>query len=92
MVENEFEIEKVTIDSPRGASLTYATGTLRNMLAKQRFSVRVEMECLDASSNVIATASDYAGVIEPNAVWNFRALVIKGKPTAARVARITEQR
>jgi hypothetical protein len=90
VVQNDFEIRTVSIDAGN-SSLRYATGTLRNLLAKQRFSVRVEIECLDGSSNVVASASDYIAAIEPNGTWNFRALIIKGRPVAARVSRITEQ-
>jgi len=90
-VQNDFEIDRVTIQTPAGGSLTHATGTLRNLLSRQRFAVRVELECLDATGAVIATASDYTAVIEPKAQWQFRGLILKGKPASARITRITEQ-
>jgi hypothetical protein len=90
-VQNGFEIGPVFIEPAGGGSLTHAAGTLRNTLDRQRFSVRVELECLDAAGLVVATASDYRATIEPNAEWHFRALIRKGKPATARIITITDQ-
>ena len=88
-VLNNFEVGEVRV--LREGSLNYAVGSLRNTLAKQRFSVRAEVELLDETSRVVGTASDYAPVIEPNAEWRFRAMILKGSPASARVTRIREQ-
>lgn len=90
-VIKEFAIGPAQIDRSGGASLVYAIGTLTNTLPKQRFAVRVEIELLDAAGKSIGSASDYVSVIEPNAAWRFKALVVKGNAVAARVAGIREQ-
>jgi hypothetical protein len=88
-VLNDFELGELRI--VREGSLNYAIGTLRNTLAKRRFSVRAEVELLDDAGQRIGLASDYTPVVEPNAEWQFRAMVLKGTPAAGRVSRIREQ-
>jgi hypothetical protein len=88
-VQNGFEVGPLSVE--RSGSLTHVDGSLRDLLGKQRFSIRVQLECLDAAGKVITTTSDYAAVIEPNAEWRFRALVLKGTPASARLTSITEQ-
>ncbi|HMJ92064.1 MAG TPA: FxLYD domain-containing protein [Candidatus Acidoferrum sp.] len=90
-VQNGFEIGPVFIEPAASGSLTHASGTLRNTLDRQRFSVRIEVECLDADGRVVTTTSDYRATIEPNAEWRFRALIRKGKPASARITYVTEQ-
>lgn len=88
---NDFDVERLAIEAAPSGSLLYATGVLRNKLSRQRFSVSVEIECLDVNRKVVGTASDYVSTIDGAASWKFRALVLKGRPVSLRVLKITEQ-
>ncbi len=89
--KDAFRASPVTIEKASGSSLVYAVGTIGNLTNRQRFAVTVELELQDASGKKIGNAKDYQRVIEPNAEWQFRALVVDGKTSAARVTAIKEQ-
>jgi hypothetical protein len=92
-----FRVSPITLDKdkPSGnsvaSSLVYAVGTLTNPSDKQRFGVRVELDLFDAADKKIGTATDYAQVIEPNAQWHFKALVI-AKTASAKLSAIKEDK
>lgn len=88
--EVNFRISTVTLEKSAGTSLVYAQGTIVNTTNRQRFGVKVELDLFDAAGKWVANASDYLGVIEPNAVWKFRALVVDKKAASAKIATIKE--
>jgi len=91
-VEAGFQISRITLERTPGSSLVYAVGTVKNLTAKQRFAVKVELEVLDSTGTRLTPAKDYQQVIEPNGQWNFRALVTDSKAVVARLAAIREER
>ena len=89
--QDGFHTSEITLEKVPGGSLVYAIGTLTNASARQRFGVKIELELLDAQGKRIGTATDYRGVLEPKAFWQFRALVVDPKATvAARLSQIKE--
>src|SRR5712671_5663478 len=80
---NGFRASAITLDTVPGSSLVYATGTVTNPAARQRFGIRVELELLNAAGQKIGNTSDYQAVMEPNAVWQFKALVADPKATVS---------
>jgi hypothetical protein len=80
----------VTLEKAPGTSLVYATGTIRNTSARQRFGVKVELELADDSGQKIGTATDYRSTLEPGAEWQFKALVIQAKAVSAKISAIRE--
>jgi hypothetical protein len=88
--QNNFRVSPVTLEKSPGTSLIYAQGMVVNTTNRQRFGVRVELDLFDAGGQRVANASDYQGVIEPNAEWNFRALVVEPKAASAKIAAIKE--
>jgi hypothetical protein len=88
-----FRISPIRLEKVDGSSLVYASGILTNATDKQRFGIKVELDLLDAGGQKIGTASDYQGVIETNGQWQFKALVVDPRATAAaRLADIKEQK
>jgi rRNA maturation protein Nop10 len=85
-----FRISPIALEKVPGGSLIYAVGTLTNPSDGQRFGVKLQLDLLDASGQKLGTATDYQSVMEPNAEWQFRALVVDSKATAARLAVIKE--
>ena len=85
-----FRTTPVTLVAQPGSKLVYAQGALVNTGNQQRFGVKVEIDLFDASGNRLAGASDYIGVIEPNAEWRFRALVVETKAASAMIVAIKE--
>lgn len=80
----------VTLETTPGSSLVYAVGTVQNPSSRQRFGVKVELDLLDASGEKIGTATDYRQLLDPNAQWKFKALVLTPKAASARVSSIRE--
>lgn len=85
-----FLVSAVSLKKTPGSSIVHATGTVRNRTDRRRFGVKVELEVLDSSGSKIGTATDYQSTLEPQAVWNFKALVLEAKAAGARIVAITE--
>lgn len=86
----KFEVSDVTLEGTPGSKLVYARGTIKNTASSQRFGVKVELDLLDASGQRVGRVTDYVGVIDPNKVWKFRAMVVEAKATSAKIAAIKE--
>ncbi len=86
----EFGASPVSLAQGQGSSVIYAVGTVTNLSSRSRFGVKVELEIHDRAGTKLAGATDYQKVIEPNAEWKFRALVLDKQAAAARVIAITE--
>ncbi len=86
---SDFELGPVTLD--RSASVVHADGTIKNPLARRRFSVRVELDLRDGAGKSIGTTSDYAAIIEPNAEWRFHAMILPKEVVGVRIVRIREK-
>jgi hypothetical protein len=89
--QNGFKVSTITLEKAPGTSLVYAVGTVRDVLGKQRFGVRLELDLFDATNQKLGTAKDYQQVLEPGAEWRFKALVVQTKATSARLATVSEQ-
>ena len=87
---NNFGLSEVTLNKPNEGGLKFAVGTAQNLTDQQRFGVRIEFDLLDGSETKVGTASDYVGVIEPNASWHFKALVTERSAVKAVVREIKE--
>jgi hypothetical protein len=83
-------VSNVVLEKAQGSSLVHAVGTVRNAAAKQRFGVKVEIDLFDAAGQRLGIAQDYLPVLEPNAEWRFKALVMQSKVVSAKVASIKE--
>lgn len=87
-----FHASAATLEKVDGTSLVYVRGTITNLTNRQRFSVRVELDLLDASGNKLGSATDYSATIEPNSEWRFRAQVLDKKAASAKIAAIKEDK
>jgi len=87
-----FRVSPVTLEPASGTSPVYAQGTLVNTTNRQRLGVKVELDLFDTRGQWVAHASDYESVIELNAAWKFRALVVEPKAAAAKITAITESK
>ena len=87
-----FNASLVTLEKDQSGDLVHAVGKIHNTMNRQRFGVRVELELLDATSYKVGDAKDYQAVLEPNAEWQFHALVVEKKATVVRVISIKETR
>lgn len=87
-----FRVSAVALEQGKGqgSSLIYAAGTITNATNRQRFGLKVELELSDATGKKLGVATDYCKVLEPNAQWKYRALVVDKRATAAKVAAINE--
>lgn len=85
-----FEVSPVTLETNQSGSIVHAVGKVHNLTSRQHFGVRVELELLDRTGTKIGDAKDYQSILEPNAAWQFRALVVDKKAVAARVVVIKE--
>jgi hypothetical protein len=86
-----FQISEVRLEKVPGTSLIYAKGQVTNLLDRQRFGVRVELELLDADGQKVGTTKDYTQVIEPKAEWDFKALVVSSNAASAKLLSFKEQ-
>lgn len=87
---NSLIVSRIALDKPKGSTLVYATGIVKNESDRQRFGVKVELDLFDKTDVKIGTASDYQQMLEPKAEWRFRALVIEPKAVSAKLAAIKE--
>jgi hypothetical protein len=90
-VESDFRVSPIAIEKQTGSSLVYAVGTVKNLLDKQRFGVKLELELHDAAGQKIGLARDYQQILEPGGEWKFKALVVESKASSARLTSIHEQ-
>ena len=87
-----FRVSPVTLETNQSGSIVHAVGKVHNLTSRQRFGVRVELELLDRTGTKVGDAKDYQSILEPNADWQFRALVVDKKAVAARVVLLNENR
>jgi len=87
---NGFRVSEVALEKTAGSSLVYATGTVKNVSARQRFGVKVELDLFDAAGAKVGKAKDYQQVQEPGSEWHFKALIVESKARSAKLAAITE--
>jgi hypothetical protein len=88
--QNGFAVSAAELEKAPGTSLVYAVGTLKNTSNHKRFGVKVELDLFDASEQKVGMATDYQQVMETNATWRFKALVVDSRATTAKVATIKE--
>jgi hypothetical protein len=88
--QDGFIVSTVDLEKAPGTSLVYAVGTVKNLSDHKRFGVKIELDLLDADQQKVGTATDYQQVMETNATWRFKALVVNSQATAAKVAAIKE--
>lgn len=86
-----FAASEINLLKAAGSSVVYATGTLTNATTRQRFGVKIVVELFDGAGRKLGETTDYAKVLEPNAVWNFRALVLDSKVRTGKVSAIHEE-
>lgn len=89
-VTNDFSISAVKLEKAAGGSLVYVTGKVRNLAERQRFGVKVEFSLLDSNSAPAGKATDYNRSLEPNGIWNFKALALDSRAAVVRLNSITE--
>ena len=87
---NGFAISALTLEKTPGSSLTYVTGTIRNLNDRQRFGVKAEFNLLATNGAAAGKAADYAPTLEKNGVWKFKALVMESKAASASLNSIRE--
>ena len=85
-----FRVSAVTLEITPGTRLVHAEGSIVNTTHRQRFGVKVELDLFDPGGKWVANASDYQGVIEPNAEWKFSALVVEPKAASAKIVAMKE--
>ncbi|MBP9901863.1 MAG: FxLYD domain-containing protein [Verrucomicrobia bacterium] len=85
-----FSVSPVTLEQSQSSAIVHAVGKVRNLTNRQRFGVRVQLELLDRNGRKIGEAKDYQALLEPNAEWPFRALVVEPKAVSAIIRGITE--
>jgi len=85
---NQFTISSVRLE--KEGALRYVQGTASNGLAQQRFGVKIHLELLDTNELRVGSASDYRPMVQPNEVWQFRALVVEPAAASAAVTGIQE--
>jgi hypothetical protein len=85
---NQFSISSVGLE--KQGALRYVRGTASNALAQQRFGVKIHLELLDTNELPVGAASDYRNIVQPNEVWQFRALVVEPAAVSAAVRGIDE--
>jgi len=86
----EFSVSPVTLETNESGSIVHAVGKLHNLANRTRFGVSVELELRDSTGSKVGEAKDYQSILEPNAEWQFRALVVDKKGVSAKVLAIKE--
>ena len=87
---NGFALSALTLEKMPGSSLTYVTGTIRNLTDRQRFGVKAEFNLFATNGLAAGKAADYAPTLEKNGVWKFKALVMESKAASATLNSIRE--
>ncbi len=85
-----FRASPVVLANSESGGVIYAVGKVYNLTSRQRFGVAVELELLDGHGDKVGDAKDYQALLEPNAEWQFRALVVAKNAVAAKVVAIRE--
>ena len=85
-----FRVSSVALNRVTNNSLVYAVGTIANLTKRPRFGVKVELDLFDAAGTKLGGASDYQKVLEANAEWKFRALIVDKRADSVKVAAIKE--
>lgn len=89
-VTNDFAIMPFKLETTPGSSLVYVVGTVRNTSGRQRYGIKVEFGLFDTNDNAVGSATDYQPVLEPQAEWRFKAMVMASKAASARFRSIAE--
>lgn len=89
---NDFAISTIKLEKTSGSSLVYASGTVRNLGGQRRFGVKISVQLIDAENQPVGQSQDYQPLMEPNAEWHFKALVLGAKAVSARINSISEDR
>lgn len=85
-----FSVSPIAFEKSQSGSIVHAVGELQNLASRKRFGVRIELELLDVTGLKVGEATDYQSILEPNAVWRFRALVVDKRAVAAKALTIKE--
>ena len=85
-----FRISSIKLQKADRGSVVYAIGDVKNETDRKRFGVKVELDLLDNAGRKVGEARDYYQVLEPQATWQFRALVTESKATSAKLAAVKE--
>jgi hypothetical protein len=88
--QSNFQVSAVRLEKVPGTSLIYAEGKVTNLLERQRFGVRVELDLFDPAGQKLGTTKDYTQIIEPRAEWDFKALVVSSNAASAKLAAFKE--
>lgn len=86
----DLQVGAITLEKAKGSSLVYATGTLHNRSALQRFGLKIEVALVDGQGRSAGTAKDYRGVLEPGQDWPFRALVLDSRAVSGSLSSLRE--
>ena len=89
---NDFAISAIKLEKPSGSSLVYASGTVRNLGSQRRFGVKISVQLFDKENQPVGQSHDYQPLMEPDAEWHFKALVLGAKAVSARINSISEDR
>jgi hypothetical protein len=87
---DDFSVSEIALEKTAGSSLVYAVGTVKNPSRNQRFGVKIQVALFDAAGQKVGTATDYRQILEPNADWRFKALVVDSKAVSAKLESIKE--
>jgi predicted RNA-binding Zn-ribbon protein involved in translation (DUF1610 family) len=88
----DFLASPVALEKTPGTSMVRAVGSVKNLAAKRRFSVRVEIELKNAAGQKLESTKDYVASMEPGATWQFKPLVLPKDAASASVIAITEDK
>ncbi len=85
-----FSVSPVTLATNPSGAIVHAVGKVQNLTRRPRFGVRIELELLDGTGSKVGEAKDYQSILEPDAEWPFRALVVDKRAVSAKVLTIKE--
>jgi hypothetical protein len=88
---DDLKVSAVQLEKAKVGSLVYAIGTVTNASEYQRFGVKVELNLFNSNGKKLGVTKDYKDIIEPHREWQFHAMVLDAKTTAAAVSSITEE-
>lgn len=87
---NGLAISSIDLDPQPGTALTYVTGTVVNLLPRQRVGVVVDLQLLDANGNGLGKIRAHRALLEPSARWDLRAAVPNPESKSARITAVRE--
>ncbi len=85
-----FRVSAIKLEKTQGTGIVHAVGTVQNATGRKCFSVKIDLDVLDASGQKIGNATDQVSTLEPKAEWKFNALVVESKAASATLASIKE--